>query len=619
MFRNIFSSFDFLFISKMITNRKSCAFAFLFSVWLMTVVSGQENDLLSAVNSFINYFGSFKSTVNLINAVTENRKFVDDVLKKTSDEFETALVVADTEYTNNNITDMRLSYVLIADKFEDVNKFFSCFSSKIFDVRGYFLIVVLTRFEQKDIAELYQMIWKAQIFNLNIVHAEEREVFSTMFVPFRENSCYGKLTNETFVRRKFVSDLEKIFPSMITDLKNCPIRVTTFENSRYVMKKGGKLSGRDYDLIKTIAKTLRFKLELELLRGDIPWGYLFENGTGTGAIEKLLNNKADIIFGDYFLKLDRMKYFDHSVPYFTSRLIYVIPPPAPFSSFKKLSQPFQQNVWICLIFFYITAALSIIAVSQLSSKIKSIVFGFNITSPFTNMILITLGITQPKVPQGSFSRTIFLMFIMFCLVMRSSYQGSLYRFLQSNGLYEELKSFDDLIDKDFNFYIGTSFKEMTHDNPTFNKRKVILSGGLAPIFRRFNTSEFKGTFITPSATIDVLNSDQTYNITFNVLKGEVFATLSVVMYHRKNFFIASAINEVIQKLQSAGIIKYWHYSYLSGLKKKRDVDSRRPLNMDHLRGVFEIFVGGMTTALTLLICELIFEKITFIRRKTVHA
>ena len=598
----------------MSSDKISCVFAFILFASLVETIKGQENDLSSAVNSFINYFGSFNATVNLINAVTENGKFVDDVLKKTSVELETALEVADTEYTNNNITDMRLSYVLIADKFEDVNKFFSCFSSKIFDVRGYFLIVVLTRFEQKDIAELYQMIWKAQIFNLNIVHAEEGEVFSTMFVPFRENSCDGKLTNETFVRRKFVSDLEKIFPSMITDLKNCPIRVTTFEDLRYVMKKGEEISGRDYDLIKTISTALHFTLDIQFITDQSPWELLFENGTGT---LKLINNETDIIIGGYFLINGRQTFLDHSVPYYVCKLIYVIPPPAPFSSLKKLSQPFQQNVWICLIFFYITAALSIIAISQLDneSKIKSIVFGFNITSPFTNMILITLGITQPKVPQGSFSRTIFLMFIMFCLVMRSSYQGSLYRFLQSDGFKIEIKSFDDLMDKEFNFYLPTINKEFTHNHPDFYKRKVIVPGTLEPIFRKLNNPQFKGSVIIPLERILVYNSDQTYNMTFNYLRGETFTTFSVVLYYRKNFFIAPAMNEVIQRLQSAGVIDYWHKHYYKITNVQNDEITRQPLNINHLRGIFYIWTGGSAIALIIFVLENILQKIQNFRER----
>lgn len=580
---------------------------FFASLWFLPV--GARDGLISVVNSFINHLGSHKPTVNIINAMSIDRCFVDDVLKNASSQLKTALELTDPDYTNNMISETKLSFVIFAENFEDVYSFFNSFSPKIFDIRGYFLIVISSSLQRKEIGKIYNFIWKAKIFNLNILHEESGEVYCTTFVPFKEDSCDGKLTNETFVTRKFSTGRkETFFPKLLNDMKNCPVRVSTFQNSAFVIKKGNLLSGRDIDLINTISKALNFTLDLQLVEGGEPWGYLYENGTGTGAIAKLLNNETDLIFGDYFLKLDRLTWFDNTVAYFTSRLVYVIPPSAPFSSFQKLSAPFRKNVWISLLAFYTMATLSILVIKRLSVEVKNIVFGSKAHYPFTNMILITLGMSQRKEPRGRFARTVFILFLMFCLVIRSVYQGSLYRFLQSDGPGREIKSFDDLIKKDFKFYIGTGFKEMGHSNPEFYRRRVIVSSGFPKIFKQFSNPYFKGTFITPGQNIAVLNKEQTYNITFQILSSEVFATVSVVMYHNKDFFLAPAINEVIQKLQSGGVILHLHYRYFKRIQKQREGDTRKPLNVGHLFGAFEILFGGSVIALAIFIVELIFGK-----------
>lgn len=604
----------FLFICEMGVSSGRCLVLFFICASFVKV-EGQEYDLLSVVNLLLNYFGIHNSTVNVINAVDIDRKFVDDVLKITSAQLEMAFEVADPEYTNDVVAGLKLNYAIIADKFDAVNEFFSCFNPKIYDIRGYFLIVVLSPFQEKDILELFRLIWRAKIFTLNIIHAEGDEVFSTMFVPFQENSCEGKLSNRTFVTRKFIPDLPQMFPSMLLDMKDCPVKVTTFETSKVVIKKGNQFSGRDFELIKTLSKYLHFSLDIEFLEEENPWGFLFENGTATGAIAKLLKGETDLIFGDYFLDRYGRKLFDYTVPYFQARLIYVIPPKASFSSFQKLSQPFRRNVWISLVAFYAFAIVSIIVINRLPEKFRNIIFGYNITSPLTNMFLATLGISQATVPIGRFARSLLIMFLLFCLVIRSSYQGSLYRFLQSDGS-EEIKSFDEFISKDFRFYIGTSYKDFTHNNVEFNKKRVNMSGSQDPIFKRFDNPNFKGTLITRTENINVYNREQTYNITFNILKSEIFSTLSIVMYYRKNFFLGPGINEIVQRLQSAGVIEHWHYIYFPRTKNQ-EADSRKPLNIDHLTGAFGIWAGGNAVGLLIFIFEIIFRRLSnFLKKRS---
>lgn len=121
---------------------------------------------------------------------------------------------------------------------------------------------------------------------------------------------------------------------------------------------------------------------------------------------------------------------------------------------------------------------------------------------------------------------------------------------------------------------------------------------------KFKKSNFKDTFIVPLQTILQLNQQQTYNFTLNYLQNEVFATLSVVLYYQKNFILASAIDDVIQKLQSAGLIEYWHYNYFKRKKAVRESPKREKIKFAHLEGSFQILFGGYFVGVSVFLVEM---------------
>lgn len=124
-------------------------------------------------------------------------------------------------------------------------------------------------------------------------------------------------------------------------------------------------------------------------------------------------------------------------------------------------------------------------------------------------------------------------------------------------------------------------------------------------FLTFKKSNFKVTFIVPFQTILQLNQQKTYNFTLNYLPNEVFATLSVVLYYQKKFVFAPAIDTVIQNLQSAGLIEYWHYNYFKRRKASRESTKREKLKFEHLEGSFQILIGGYLVGIATFLFEIL--------------
>ena len=59
-----------------------------------------------------------------------------------------------------------------------------------------------------------------------------------------------------------------------------------------------------------------------------------------------------------------------------------------------------------------------------------------------------------------------------CLVVRSIYTGSLYKFLHSDGHHKDFETIDELMDKGFEFYVDPGIKYMTEHSKLFSRFEI---------------------------------------------------------------------------------------------------------------------------------------------------
>lgn len=56
-------------------------------------------------------------------------------------------------------------------------------------------------------------------------------------------------------------------------------------------------------------------------------------------------------------------------------------------------------------------------------------------------------------PRRNFARFILALYLLFCLIIRTAYQGKQFEFLQKEIRPANVRSIDEMIQKDFTFYI----------------------------------------------------------------------------------------------------------------------------------------------------------------------
>jgi hypothetical protein len=334
---------------------------------------------------------------------------------------------------------------------------------KVAKPQGNFLILTFNQ-SQAFHQILFRTFWNFHAFNVNLIFTDtDNTTKMTSFTPFTEGKCdnfESKVINfYNSSQRKWSNQV--IFPEKMKNFHKCPIRLATFDYpSGTVVTNSTDISGHDIDMLRAIAVMMNFTLVIDVLNGSMPWGFLLENGTSGGVMKKVIKKEADIGIGTYYLTQTRAKFMSFS-EYSDSKIVLVIPPGRSMGAFEKLLRPLNYTTWIALVLTLITGVL-IIFIVQKKKSTRHFVFGIRTGNPYMNMLNIILNGSQPVQPGRNFSRVLLTLFVVFCIIIRTTYQASLFQFLRSEQKHGEIKTVDELIEKGFDVFMYESFQELSN-------------------------------------------------------------------------------------------------------------------------------------------------------------
>ncbi|KAL7036922.1 hypothetical protein ACKWTF_008997 [Chironomus riparius] len=462
-----------------------------------------------------------------------------------------------------------------------------------------------------EVQELLEIYWSKNIYNVLVFINMYEETLLLTFELFDSTENCGKVSVKVinnFQNGKFINKIGswKKFQNM----NQCPVTVTTYTDSIAVFKQilpngSSALRGYEYEMIQYIANMLNFTLDLVYKEGKQEWGVVYENGSCTRGFEDLKNRNTDILLGDLYLKELRAKYFDPSAPYLNYPLFFILSKQPRLNMFQKMLSPFQSTVWILIA---VTLCIGISAILMINFKfklIKLIVFGENVIHPVTNLYTSFFGQPQTRLPHRNFARILLMTFLIFSLVIRSAYQGSLYKFLQSDGRQKEPQTIAELIDKKYKFIIAKTNVDIVKDShPKMYDASYIMEEN-DEVDLDVALKWFKRTASFASKTTLMNYSLANDNFPYKICK-EQFLTFNIVLFYNKNFFLKLAIDEAIQKISMHGFMNHWMKKY-DKTDKWRFID-RKPsvMTFDHLSGSFSLLLIGCVLSTFVFVFELIF-------------
>lgn len=427
--------------------------------------SSSRTELVDATVEIIEHFYSVRTSgVNLIASLSyeRNRDFCNNVIQK-------SIMVP---IYNENVQHLkplqrtRFFNVILVDDFVALEKFFNTITPELYSYGGFYLIVLVNGFTN-GWETFMKQFWDISIFHLNFLVQTKKSASMFTFQPFNSQSCdntsavlINQYENGAFEKKKY-------FIKIAHNLHNCPIKVVTFDCPPSMMMhkiddNNYDLQGFDGELLKELSVALNFKIQVVTVPNEERWGTLDDNGTSTGAIKMVIDGEVDMTIGMFTITPLRNKFMRNSQPYFATPFVLVIPPGAPLSPFTKLFRPFQESVWFFLLTTFIVGSFVITIIKLQSIAIRNFVFGHSNNTPYVNILNIFFGGSMHSLPSRNFARTLLMMFILFCIVKRSLYQGALFQYLQSDERSKPAQSFKELIAKDFKFYMTSTNFEYTN-------------------------------------------------------------------------------------------------------------------------------------------------------------
>ncbi len=186
-------------------------------------------------------------------------------------------------------------------------------------------------------------------------------------------------------------------------------------------------------MLVNVASVLNFSYTIEN-PPDGKWGHVEPDGRWNGLVYHVSQNFVDLVICDVFIVYGRQQVFDGTIPFDVDAMVFSAPQPSLLPKYLALVYPFQLLIWILL-------AVSILVFSALffiTSRIEGAIMDWKFREWYTlsDAAWYTYGtfmgesITRDtKSDKSRALRLVMGMWILYCLVMSSSYAGNLKAYL----------------------------------------------------------------------------------------------------------------------------------------------------------------------------------------------
>ncbi|CAG4992417.1 unnamed protein product [Parnassius apollo] len=498
-------------------------------------------------------------------------------------------------------------YVLFGTDIQNIGLMLEWMQKHQFDNTGKYVVVCVSK-EDCDESEGVEMLWNYKIINVVFLKTGIIATESMAYTYFdKRYDCKEvrpvKLDNWfSCIDIDHRKNCSEMFPLKLRQLQSCPIIVSTFAQTPYMMINNGVPSGTDGDLLRLIAEKLNASLQLMTPQRGIGWGKLEENGTWSGSLADVYYDLANFSMTSASITLSRFSHFHMSVDYNTVSVVWVTHPSAMESPSLKLIRPFEIEVRITLALSFL---LVVILAVLIKSKCWNSMLAINISLPRRSLVFysweLCMGLPSTKLPTKSAFLYLVMFWIWYCFLIRTFYTVFLIKALKTNVYSSDIQKIDDALAANYGIGGGIALKDYFIDEPEIYNRWINFESN--EIFSALmNMSEgAKRVTAINLETTKLFQRNQSKNL--HILAQKVISS-PTVLFFKKYSPLTEAINAILTQLVETGFVSKIYNIYTKSYFIKKSGHQKKAINLAHFTGCYAVLIGGWILSFIFFIREL---------------
>ncbi|XP_070500697.1 uncharacterized protein [Chironomus tepperi] len=498
----------------------------------------------------------------------------------------------------------RICNVIFVDSDESFKLMFKRMDIAHFDYQGYYLIVVTMHVNDiyMTMLNIFGSLWTKKIINANILFMppeSNNEALLYTYYPYSYHYCENVVPLQLNQIRghQWLRDID-YFPLKLTNFYGCHLRVATFNNPPFMIINQDKngivtVDGIEGILLRLLAQRFNFNVDLHLPKEL--WGSIYKNGTSNGAIKMIEESKVNMTLGFFASVPERDAVMQPSYVYFTTNLVWMVPPGKPQTALEKLLNPLKYVVWIFSSATFLIGFAVIAVVKFQPLTIQKFVFGNKTQSPGMNLISVVLGNSLHQVPMRNFSRFLLLVALIYFFIIRTCYSSGLVKFIQMDTRGQHMMNTAEMVDHNFSFYMMESARVYVKEMPEVLERTRMLQVHEynSKVLDMIVDPYYDGAFLTSIDHLAYRNL-KVFPTRFHEHAPVPVYTLNIVIYMNLGSCLRYYFNEVLLILISSGFINKWASEFIDKRYLRKPVnDDLKILSMEQLEGAFQLLVGGL--------------------------
>lgn len=586
----------------------------------------QENETITktVANIISTFYIETTSVINFFSCSSnyESNSVTGRIINKILKQMDSKVLTLLEDCDNIIATDRKKFFnIFFIDTYDSFRKIIFNMASGDFDYQGYYIIVLTELYDDyevryREIKKIFEDLWSDYIINVNIVQVSIQELSKCSlltYFPYTETFCeevHPVVINTYNIESGFEKQTS-VFPNKMKNLYQCPITAAIFEIPPFVMIDENSFFGiRGFDgiFLHQLSQRMNFTFLKKTLQRR-SWGFVSENGSSSGAIKMVMQKRVNLTIGFFISSADKKRWMASSYEYYTTYLVWVIPPAGPMTASERFSKPFRPYIWIFVTFTFICGVIVTFILGCTSRRVRNFVYGSNIRNPIMNMTNVLFGGSLVRLPRRNFARSLLALYMIYTFVIRNAYTGALFRFLQLSNSRQDVQNMDDMLKKNYKFLVLDNLIEYVQPFDMIFQKSIMYDNkeldGIVPLLLN---SKNKYALLASEDHVAYWNKQGYPRIFFEVCEQKA-TPINLCMYLPKTSCLTAEINKYIFDFNSNGLMQIWKHIYIdkSYLQKKILNTEPKTLTMEQLVGAYYLFFNGLIAATLCFFVEILIK------------